>query len=264
MSIPIIRASYKYRGFTLVELSIVIVIIGLIVAGVVGGQTLVKQAQLRSVISEYNKYDIAANAFKLEYASLPGDMPNAYSYWAGNCAGSAATCNGNGNGRVLYNEAGIAQSQENFMAWRHLNLAELIPGSFTGDNDSSGIHDMTPAINVPGSDFNGGGWYYGSNSYWQSNIDSIIGIKNWLVIGSESNTSHTFNALFTPSQAKSIDDKVDDGIPFVGKVKGIVGFNTALLTNCTAGAGTSATYILTETVPRCQILFNLSATGKSF
>ena len=52
-------------GFTLIELSIVIVIIGLIVAGVVGGQVLVKQAKLKGVVSDVEKYRTALNAFKL-------------------------------------------------------------------------------------------------------------------------------------------------------------------------------------------------------
>ena len=65
------------EGFTLIELSIVIVIIGLIVAGVVGGQTLVLQAKIRSQISDFNKYKIAYNTFQLEYNAIPGDFNQA-------------------------------------------------------------------------------------------------------------------------------------------------------------------------------------------
>ena len=53
------------QGFTLIELSIVIVIIGLIVAGVVGGQALVNQSKVRSIITDYRQYQVALNAFKL-------------------------------------------------------------------------------------------------------------------------------------------------------------------------------------------------------
>jgi prepilin-type N-terminal cleavage/methylation domain-containing protein len=73
--------NYKH-GFTLIELSIVIVIIGLIVAGVVSGQSLITQAKLRSVASEYNKYDSATNTFYLEYNALQGDMSNAWEFFS--------------------------------------------------------------------------------------------------------------------------------------------------------------------------------------
>jgi prepilin-type N-terminal cleavage/methylation domain-containing protein len=62
------------KGFTLIKLSIVIVIIGLIVAGVVGGQAWVQQANIRGLISDINKYTIALYTFKLEYNAISGDM----------------------------------------------------------------------------------------------------------------------------------------------------------------------------------------------
>jgi prepilin-type N-terminal cleavage/methylation domain-containing protein len=71
----------KQHGFTLVELSIVIVIIGLIVAGVTAGQSLVAAAKIQSQITELKKYEVAYNIFKLEYNAVPGDMSNAISYW---------------------------------------------------------------------------------------------------------------------------------------------------------------------------------------
>ena len=61
------------RGFTLVELSIVIVIIGLIVAGVTAGQSLVRSAKLQSLVSKINEYSTAYNSFYLQYNSLPGE-----------------------------------------------------------------------------------------------------------------------------------------------------------------------------------------------
>lgn len=73
----------KTKAFTLIELSIVVVIIGLIVAGVVAGQSLVKQAKIRGVIQNWQKYTAAVTAFQLQYNTIPGDMPNASSYWSG-------------------------------------------------------------------------------------------------------------------------------------------------------------------------------------
>ena len=62
------------EGFTLVELSIVLVIIGLIVGGVLVGQDLIAAARIRSQLSQIDKYNIAVNTFRLKYNVLPGDM----------------------------------------------------------------------------------------------------------------------------------------------------------------------------------------------
>jgi prepilin-type N-terminal cleavage/methylation domain-containing protein len=70
-----------HKGFTILELSIVLVIVGLLVAGVLGGQEIIKAMKVNSVISKMNEVTAAANSFKLKYDSLPGDMPDASDYW---------------------------------------------------------------------------------------------------------------------------------------------------------------------------------------
>ena len=71
----------KANGFTLLELSIVIVIIGLIVAGISAGQSLVRQAQIRGLTNEVAQMEVAFNSFRLQYDAIPGDMANAGDYW---------------------------------------------------------------------------------------------------------------------------------------------------------------------------------------
>src|SRR3954471_15989161 len=70
----------KQVGFTLIELSIVLVIIGLVVGGVLVGQDLIKAAQIRSAVSKIEKYNTAVHTFRTKYNALPGDIPNAASY----------------------------------------------------------------------------------------------------------------------------------------------------------------------------------------
>lgn len=95
------------------ELSIVLVILGLLTGGILAGQLLIRAAELRSVTTEYNRYVTAVQSFRDKYFALPGDMNNAAAFWGaadgstGNTAAcvttastSTATCNGDGNGIV--------------------------------------------------------------------------------------------------------------------------------------------------------------------
>ena len=87
------------RGFTLIELSIVLVIIGLIIGGVLVGKELIAASEIRAQISQFEKFQNATNAFKLKYGCLPGDCANASSFWDFSSYGGALG-NGNGDGRI--------------------------------------------------------------------------------------------------------------------------------------------------------------------
>lgn len=77
-------------GFTLVELAIVLVIIGLIVGGVLAGQELVHQARIRQTVNQFTGFIAAAHTFDGKYGGMPGDLKNATNHWQG-------VTNGNGN-----------------------------------------------------------------------------------------------------------------------------------------------------------------------
>lgn len=130
-------------GFSLVELSIVLVILGLLTGGILGGQALIRAAELRSVSTEYQRWTTATQTFRDKYFALPGDMTNATAFWGaldGNngigpdCRGESTglpTCNGDGNGRIESNTESAVSTHEKWLIWRHLVNAGLIEGSYT-------------------------------------------------------------------------------------------------------------------------------------
>ena len=77
------------RGFTLLEVAVVLVIIGLIMAGVTIGTNLVRAAELRKMSSDSERYIIAVRQFSEQYHALPGDMDNATSIWGARAGGTA-------------------------------------------------------------------------------------------------------------------------------------------------------------------------------
>jgi prepilin-type N-terminal cleavage/methylation domain-containing protein len=112
------------QGFSLVELSIVIVIIGLLVGGIMSLQTYVANSKLNTMMNESKIYISAFNQFQTRYNAPPGDYASASSAWSG--AG-----NGDGNGLIRAN-GGAGNTAEYYYAFQHLALAGFIQGSYTG------------------------------------------------------------------------------------------------------------------------------------
>jgi prepilin-type N-terminal cleavage/methylation domain-containing protein len=88
------------KGFTLIELSIVMVIIGLIIGGVVVGRDLISAAGVRAQISQIEKYQAAVNTFRGKYGYLPGDIPNPVASQYGFYSRGTNTGQGDGNGLI--------------------------------------------------------------------------------------------------------------------------------------------------------------------
>lgn len=113
------------KGFTLVEVAIVLVIIALILGGVFKGQSLIDNARVRSLSTEVSGIQTAWYSFQERYRSIPGDFPK-----AGTQIDSAAA-SGNGNGR-------IDDSLERAGVWQQLSLAGFISGHYDGSQSAVG------------------------------------------------------------------------------------------------------------------------------
>ena len=114
------------RGFTLIELSIVLVIIGLIVGVVLVGQDLIRAAGVRATISQIEKYQTAVNTFRGKYGYLPGDIKDPDASMFGFAARGTLAGQGDGNGVIEGREgsnSGIYQNGESTMFWVDLTTA---------------------------------------------------------------------------------------------------------------------------------------------
>ena len=117
-------------GFTLIEIAIVLVIIGLLLGGVLKGQELITGARVRNLISQQDGAKAAFFGFQDRYRALPGDYASASTNI--NCPNAAsATCiNGNGNGQIESAGAGGGTPREHLLTWTHLTAAGFLNGSY--------------------------------------------------------------------------------------------------------------------------------------
>ena len=214
-------------GFTLVEIAIVLVIIGLILGGVLKGQELVTSARVRNIADQQNAIKAAFFAFQDRYKALPGDYPTASTTIPGlkNSGGKASTTSGcstdgysdgDGDGFVNYTSAAGAcpnESSESVWAFLHLSAAGFIACSACVTNgDAQGV---TPSINNSPANAYGG--------VLQLGYDSCFGASGSCgTSGSGGGTTvNPANNLKTGSNIPSnilaeVDGKLDDGNPNTG------------------------------------------------
>lgn len=252
-------------GFTLVELSIVLLIIGLLAGGVITGQSLIRAAELRGIITDQTAFITATQSFRDKYFALPGDMPNATAFWGDDNAscpdaavpnGTPGSCNGNGDSVLSYPTAANATG-EAFRAWQHLALAGLIAGSFTGNAGSAGALDPDLGVNSPASKIQSVGWGYGyyNNATGANGYSFNYDMTNWLVLGNEADNAWADGPAIKTEEAFNIDTKLDDGSPATGKVLGNV---IGSCTNATGSTDRTARYVLTnENASQCGMVFQL-------
>lgn len=250
------------HAFSLVELSIVIAVIGLITGGIIMGQNLIRSAELKSVAKELEIYRSAFTMFKDEYGELPGDLTNATEYWgmADACPGGPATgsetCNGNGNGRITQG-ANDSEFSEMFTAWQHLALSGFIDGSYTGIAGPSGVYHGNIGESLPASRLTDAGWtvvYMLEQIDNAGRFDGIYG--NTLMIGKNSTSAATAYAAMTAKEAWKMDQKLDDGMPAQGMT--VVRFRE----NCTNASNSAAdsdnfdsVYNVQNTGLTCALIF---------
>jgi prepilin-type N-terminal cleavage/methylation domain-containing protein len=183
------------RGFTLIEIAIVLVIIGLLLGGVLKGQELITGARVRNLISQQDGIKAAFFGFQDRYRALPGDYAAADSNI--NC-GASPCAKGNGNGRIESTATPINGSvaHEETLVWSHLTSSGFLNGSYTFA-DTAATDANTP-----------------KNPY-----GALLDLENDQQYGP--GTGPFKHNLKTGAQLPAeilseVDRKIDDGLPYTG------------------------------------------------
>lgn len=222
----------KKQGFTLIEMSVVLICIALLVGAILLGQSLIRNARLLSISADVEVYKNATTSFLNKYKYLPGDMPTATNYWGtdiscpttpANDIPKVETCNGNGDsyiGDVNGSAYGNATNwHESLRYWQHLANAGFVVGTFNGATSSRRTEGVEPALNVPASKILGNGYYM-----LHVTPGLTIGVYNsnyhhvFVFGGPVAPRASTYAAALPPAEARMIDQKVDDAKPGSGFV----------------------------------------------
>lgn len=198
----------RQTGFTLVEIAIVLVIIGLLLGGILKGQEMITQAKIKNVINDFNGITAAVNSYQDRYRALPGDNLEAQTVarWGAAAHGgdgngllcTAATCPAAGAAAVpAYNVAPAAPAAagpETGLFWLHLRLAGFVGGSSDTASPASTQQPSNAANGIMGVQTTGMG--FTSNIICSSNLPDKIAI--------------------------SVDTQMDDGSAIRGQLRGLL------------------------------------------
>lgn len=182
-------------GFTLVELSIVLVIIGLIIGGVLTGQQIIQNARITNAINGIQAYEAQFQTYAQNYGALPGDDPSASARFS-SLGGSEETVDGNNDGRVgtsssfdTSDTSGTAY--ESRLVWAHLRAAGLVKNQITGG--STAVQPPNP-------------------------FGGVYGFQNGAFATAFTTTALCLNKV-PSSAAQAIDSRIDDGNSDAGAIQ---------------------------------------------
>ncbi len=212
------------RGFTLVELAIVMIIIGLLIGGILKGQELITNARIASTISQVKGIDAATSTFDDKYDGMPGDLANAATRLV-NCAGLCAPAGATvGNGILggvagAGGLAGAAPGVENQAFFLQLNAADLMQGI----NPNLANANTTWGGNYPEAEIAGGfqaGYLAGgaAAAAMQGIAAANIRAGHYVTLNNAPGAAMPATGILTPNHAFRIDEKLDDGSPVSGSI----------------------------------------------
>ncbi len=242
----------RQRGFTLVELALVMLIIGLMAGVTMKAQQYMANARITTTIAQVQAYQKAMVTFHDRYIAIPGDF-NAAQWCLKNCTGTNNCLNGNGDNAVgdeklAWESIDATITSENTQFWRHLALAELADG-------------ITPAgtqtgwgLSAPASRLNGG--------FLVRQASVSAGLPDGVVLVMRAHPQGTWQGgtaglAISPREAAMIDRKIDDGAAFSGYVYAVSHGSGAGCGTANTGTNGPLGYDETSNERTCDMMFKL-------
>jgi prepilin-type N-terminal cleavage/methylation domain-containing protein len=194
-------------GFTLIEIAIVLVIIGLLLGGVLKGQELINSAKVKNLATDFKNVPIYIYGYQDKYKALPGDDANVLTHLGASavaattpttCSGPGGSCLGNGVINGTWNTTTV--TDESYLFWQHIRMAGFGPGSTDASNTPAAIQAYRPTNAV-------GGIIGVTNSLTDKPINGMVG--TYIVC------SDSIPGKF----AKQLDTTLDDGNTATGSVQ---------------------------------------------
>lgn len=231
----------KQKGFTLVELAIVLVIVGLLIGGILKGQKLLLNSKVTATVAQIRGIEAAVTNFRDVYGGIPGDLKNSDVKIQGcDTPVDATYCDTNADGAVgaddwdmqTYQPAvdtdgvedgtGLGDGKETLLFWYSLQQAGLISG-ITSEIVDTGTPQQAFGKTVPAAKIAGGFWAGNSlNGTLGRNTGQYTLFGSIITLSKMPSTSLAFGSqqgVTTPAIAANIDRKLDDGLPASGTIQ---------------------------------------------
>lgn len=203
-------------GFSLVEMAMVLLVIGLIVGGVLKGQDLIESARMNSIQVQANELRTATRTFYKKYQGWPGDISDADAARIGpSLGGLSVGAAGLGDGMVDGDRLNGTTASEPTWFWHHLRGAGLISGiPVVANGTLTGTQALTSRM--------GGVWTFdwiSLNVLPAFPTFGVPDVDHWFALGTTA-AAPNLGPMLTPRQLRALDLKSDDGMPNTGNVAG--------------------------------------------
>lgn len=213
---------HNQSGFTLIEIAIVLVIIGLLLGGVLKGQELINSAKVKNLATDFRNIPVFIYGYQDKFKALPGDDANIATHLTGAsaCTPAAAGKCATGNGLIDGAWNSTAATDESYVFWQHVRLAGLASGSTT-----TGAADYLPVNAFGGTIGIQSGTNVAANAPIKDLSTTPAAIRGTYVICSPN---------IMGKLAKQLDTQLDDGNTATGLMMATPTANYALGASATA------------------------------